>query len=169
MTFFIRDAEVWRTGSAMFVRDGETWRTCSVAYVRNAETWSLFHSAAVEPSLASVGASVSQQGTELGGFCVDPYIFEVSWTVNDSAAGYTISIDAGFNSSNPPSEGGVATGLALASSPYNDTWTGLFYDAGGTQYYYRALVKIIRTSDSAVVSQMYTSVISSELVSACIV
>jgi hypothetical protein len=168
MTFYARDAETWRTGSALFVRDANVWRTGSAAWVRDVEEWRQFFGG-VEPSLVTAVASVSQQGTQSGGNCIDPYIFSVEWTIANSSAGYTISIDAGFDLSTPPSVSSVATGLALASSPYADTWEGFYFDAGETQRYYRALVKIIRTSDSGIVSAKFTNILSTEIVGECTV
>jgi hypothetical protein len=122
------------------------------------------------PSLVSVTASLQQQGTETGGVCdpETPYIWRTAWTVANTQAGYTVSLDDGFEAGNPPSQSEWAMGLALDASPQDHDFLGRYADAGGDGYYYRATARIIRTSDSAVVSTMASNVVGPELVSVCV-
>lgn len=172
MPCFVRDGNTWNTGSLLYVRSEGAWLRIRSAHVRTNNIWQQFYNpATAEPSLIAAATTVSQQGTESGGVCDLPYIFNITWTLINPAAGYTISIESAFGAANPPGSIGVrASGLALSPGSYDDTLSdqGFFYDAGGTQYYYQAQVRIIRTADSVPISSMSTNVISSEKVSACV-
>jgi hypothetical protein len=47
MTFSIKDAGVWKTGTHIFVKDGGLWKTVQGGFVKNAGIWKQFYAAPV--------------------------------------------------------------------------------------------------------------------------
>jgi hypothetical protein len=115
------------------------------------------------PALQTAVASVQQQGTQSGGACVLPYIFRIAWTVDRVVPNHTISIDAQEDGLGYVS---VFTGLALDASPQDDEFEGKYADAGGVGFTYQFRVRIIRTSDASVISELESNVLN-ETVSDC--
>ncbi len=120
------------------------------------------------PVVSSVTVIRQQQGTRDNGGCLLPYVWRVTWLIDDdSIPGYDISIDSAFEVS--PTPIAWLTGVPLTGEPKRkqQTFTELALTVGGGDYAYKAVVKVVRISDDVVMnSDQDTS--ATEKVSSCL-
>jgi hypothetical protein len=161
MSIQIHDGNQFQNTSFLFAHTGTQFEQVNQLWVHDGTAFTLIYGGVV----LSASISLSQTGTESEGACVDPYKFAISWKLDSHPTDHTISVGIGMDTPNPPSITEYATALPITTTSYEHTVTGLA--TGLTTYYYRAQVRVIRNSDSAIVSQRYTSV-GSELADTCI-
>lgn len=125
-------------------------------------TWTGFAPTVVIPPPSPTLNSVTRTQIAGGNACIfeDPWSHNVAWdTTGADDAHFSVTIDVATDSAGVVF-GPLVTGLTTADSSYDDN-TGVSGNTagvtGGVTYYRKYKVKIVRTSDSAVVANLSTT------------